>query len=507
MNTEADRLFAQASQLQRQGARAAAIDAFRRGLELRPADAERWYEFGYLLKADGRYDDALAAYGEALARGVSRAEEVHVNRGVIYSDHLRRDDDAARELDAAIALNPDYLPALLNLGNLHEEQGRRDEALAIYARAIAVGEAGRGGRDAELQYEALARSARLAPPAGVDDPVIARLQAAAAAPTSILVRANVLFALGQTFEKLGAHDAAFDAFARANRWLVREHGRRYDRPRMEATMAAMREAFATPAQADAAPTSPEPLFVLGMWRSGSTLIEQVLGSHPQVTAGGELDFLPRLAVERLAPFPQSMASPDPVRDAELAKDYRAHLLRLFPDAAGDRYITDKRPDNFMLVGLIKRMFPRARIVHTIRHPVDNGLSVFMQHLHLQVAGYSADLADIGHYYGQYRALMAHWKALYPEDILDFEYDAFVADPRPHLARLLEFLGLPWDERCLSFHELGNTVKTASYWQVRQPLNTSASGRWKRYERHLAPLVRELRAAGIEVDDTVRDRDV
>lgn len=500
MSLSADQLLIQAAHAQRQGRRGEALNLFAQSLRLQPEASERWYEFGYLLKAEGRYEEALDAYARALAAGVSRPEEVHLNRGVIYTDHLRRDAEGERELVAALSLAPDYLPALLNLGNLYEEQGRRDEALAIYARAIAVGEAGRGGRDAELQYEALSRSLRLTRPTDIDDPMIHRLQAAASAPTSILVRANILFALGHTYESLGAYEQAFDAFARANRWLVREHGRRYDRRLMEQRMAAMREAFATAAtRPDAMDASPAPLFVLGMWRSGSTLIEQVLGSHPQVSAGGELDFLPRLAIERLAPFPQSMAVPDPARDSALAQEYHAHLVRLFPAAAGDRYITDKRPDNFMLVGLIKRMFPEAKIVHTIRHPVDNGLSVFMQHLHLQVAGYASDLGDIGHYYGQYRGLMAHWKALYPDDILDFEYDAFVADPQPRLARLLDFLGLPWDDRCLSFHELGNTVKTASYWQVRQPLNARASGRWRRYERHLGPLLRELQAAGIDID--------
>jgi Sulfotransferase domain. len=195
-----------------------------------------------------------------------------------------------------------------------------------------------------------------------------------------------------------------------------------------------------------------------------------------------------------------VATPDPARDASLAAGYREHLARLFPDAGDSAYLTDKRPDNFLLIGLAKRMLPEAKIVHTIRNPLDNGLSVFMQHLHLQVAGYSADLADIGHYYGQYRRLMAHWKALYPDSILDFDYDAFVRRPAPALERLFAFLGLDTDDRCLRFHELGNTVKTASYWQVRQPLSDRASGRWRNYERHLGPLRQSLREAGIAIDD-------
>ncbi len=234
-----------------------------------------------------------------------------------------------------------------------------------------------------------------------------------------------------------------------------------------------------------------------MFRSGSTLVEQVLAAHPQVTAGGELDWLRRLAGGRLAPFPASMATLDPMRDAVLADEYRAHLARLFPDAAGNTYITDKRPDNYVLIGLIKRLFPTARIIHTTRNPLDNGLSVFMQHLHLQVVGYASDLGDIGHHYGEYRRLMAHWKALYGDSIFDFDYDAFVLEPKHALERLFAFLGLPWNDRCLEFHRLGNTVKTASYWQVRQPLHANASGRWRNYSAHLGPLQRALRDAGID----------
>lgn len=245
---------------------------------------------------------------------------------------------------------------------------------------------------------------------------------------------------------------------------------------------------------------PQPLFVCGMFRSGSTLAEQVLGAHPQVAAGGELNLLRRMAVQRLAPFPQGMASLDATLAATLAADYRAQLALRFPQAATQRYITDKRPDNFELIGLIKTLFPAARIVHTTRNPLDVGLSVFSHHLQPITAPWSCDLADIGHYYGQYLQLMAHWKALYPQDILDFDYDDFVRDPEPALARLLDFLGLPADAACLQFHRQRNTVKTASYWQVRQPLHRSASGRWRSYAAALAPMRAAMQAAGVPLPD-------
>lgn len=498
MTEPANALMQQAAALHRQGRRLEAIEIFRQVLATRPESSEGWYELGYLLKAESRHEEALEAYGQALARGVRRPEEVHLNRAVIYSDHLRRDAEAERELRSALALAPDYAPALLNLGNLHEERGERQEALACYDAVLA----GAGRKDEPHQdmcFEALARSAKLRPPTDVDDPLFSRLQEATATQSGKVVRANLFFALGQAYDRLGQFDLAFDAFAKANRWLLRQSGRTYDRAHSVRLTDALIASFnaASVGEPDIpVQTGVEPLFICGMFRSGSTLVEQVLGAHPQVTAGGELDYLRRLATGRFAPFPASMATPDPARDAALAEEYRAHLAHLFPEAGACTFITDKRPDNFVLIGLIKRLFPSSKIIHTTRNPLDNGLSVFMQHLHLQVAGYSGDLGDIGHYYGQYRRLMAHWKALYGESIFEFDYDAFVLEPKATLERLFDFLDLPWDDRCLEFHRLGNTVKTASYWQVRQPLHANASGRWRSYSAHLGPLQQALREAGV-----------
>ncbi|KFN42091.1 tetratricopeptide repeat-containing sulfotransferase family protein [Arenimonas metalli] len=490
-------LLAQAAALHRQGRRAEAIALLRQALAADPGLADAWYELGYLLRAEGHHEEALQAYGEALARGGRHPEQVHLNRAALLSDQLRRDDEAERELRAALAVAPGYLPAHLNLGNLYEERGDRDQALACYEQVLAS-PASADKAVEELRLEALARKVNLATPAGLDDPLLARAADAAAGTIgNTNARANLLFALGHAYERLGAHDLAFDAFARGNRSLLRQHGRKYDRTRQSAHIDALIAAFPSAGAGLATGTEgPAPLFVLGMFRSGSTLVEQVLAAHPQVTPGGELDFLPRLAAQRLAPFPASVAGLDDARCRAFAEEYRAELARKFPQAADGRYLTDKRPDNFQLVGLIKRLFPDAKIIHTLRDPMDTGLSVFTQHLNLRVAGYSADLGDIGHYYGQYRRLMAHWKSLHGDDILDFDYDAFVREPRPALEKLLAFLGLDWDDACLQFHTQANTVKTASYWQVRQPLNTKASGRWKPFAAHLAPLRAALGEAGI-----------
>jgi tetratricopeptide (TPR) repeat protein len=503
MSAEIPRLVLEARALQRQGRRREAIDALRRLLALRPEAADDWYNLGYLLRQEGRFDAALDAYAEALAREVERPEEVHLNRAVILTDHLRRDADAERELRAAIARAPQYVPAWLNLGNLQEERGERDAAIASYERILPRADATTAD-DAGLRHEALARMAHLAPISSVDDPLLARIDHAARTHAGLedSVRATLWFALGRALDRLGETTRAFAAFEAGNRHAQRT-GRRYDAARFEQTVTSL--IAATPGIADEAASvpahrPPRPLFICGMFRSGSTLIERVLAAHPQVTAGGELDWFPRLAAGPLALHASAPDRLPQARAESLASDYLDHLRRLYPEAGREgHHVSDKRPDNFLLLGLIKRVFPDARIVHTVRNPLDTGLSIFSQHLSQERFPYSSDLGHIGHYIAQYRRLMAHWKARFPETIHDFDYDAFVRAPRATLAPLLDFLGLPWHEDCLRFHLAGGAVKTASYWQVREPLHDAASGRWRPYAARLSPLIDALRAGGVAVE--------
>ncbi len=470
-----------------------AIRSYRRVLSIEPELADVWYNLGYALKSDGQFEAALEAYQRALDASVSDPQEVHLNRAVICSTHLNRHAAAEVELRAALDLQPDYQPALLNLGNLHEERGQRTAAADCYRKILDSNH----GHDTRHRDEALARLCRLQPPASLDDPLLGQLSHAARHCDDPPTRANLWFALGHACERLQCTDQAFDAFTQANA-SSRRGAPAYDRKMQERLVKAIMESFAHRVpDRDPQPASPEPLFICGMFRSGSTLLEQALAGHPAIHAGGELEWMPRLVRNELAPFPYAMTDTTPRRMAGLARAYLNHLQKLFPDASGARFITDKRPDNFLLIGLIKWLFPRARIMHTVRHPLDTGLSIFMQHLEPRVTPYATALDDIGHYYVQYRRLMAHWKKLYPDDIHDVDYDALVRAPQEVLEAALGFAGLDWNRACLDFHRLGNTIKTASYWQVRQPLYRDASGRWKRYAGHLGPLKLELERAGMD----------
>ncbi|OLE32388.1 MAG: hypothetical protein AUG47_06785, partial [Alphaproteobacteria bacterium 13_1_20CM_3_64_12] len=405
--------------------------------------------------------------------------EVYLNRAVIYSDCLRQDEAAERELREALKLNPSYLPALLNLANLHEDRGQREEARTLYGQALTHD---------PMCFLALARLSSLLPRGAHDPGLIARLREAIVRPeASAADRAQLGFALGRALDANGDYAGAFSAYQAANRdsrASALPAVVRYDRAAQEQVteqlIAAATPRPLAPPGADA--TGPRPIFVCGMFRSGSTLTEQLIAGHPAVAAGGELDLLPRMIASELLPFPDSLATASQGKLMQLAAHYRDRIAALFPGAA---YVTDKRPDNFFCIGLIKTLFPDALIVHTTRDPLDTCLSVYFLHLDHRMS-YGLDLMDTGHFYRQYRRLMAHWKELYGAGIIDFDYDRFVSAPETTASGLFEALGLEWDPRFL-FPRSGRAVRTASVWQVREPLYRHSSGRARHYEKEFAPL--------------------
>lgn len=477
--TTPDELLRIAARHRQAGRVGEAIAAYEAALALRPGLANSWYNLARLQRQAGRFEAALDSYAQALAHGVSEPEEVHLNRGVIYADDLARSDAAEAELNRALGIHPRYVPALLNLGNLFEDRGDRPNARAAYERALAI-EPG--------NVLALARLAGVATLSGPSDPLLARLRAGVAASSADpAARADLGFALGAALDRLGAYDEAFAAYESANAASREMSGVGYDRAAQERFVDRLIAAFPKPAAPRPGEAGEAPVFICGMFRSGSTLAEQILARHEAVSPGGELGLVPALAA-RLQPYPEAAAAATPQVLAGLRSDYLTELRRVHP---GDGLVTDKRPDNFLHIGLIKSLFPDARIVHTRRNPADNLLSIFFLHLEPRIA-YAQDLGDSAHWYAEYRRLMAHWHCLYPGDIHDLDYDALVADPRPNIAALLRFCGLSWREACLSFHEADNAVRTASAAQVREPLYRRSSGRWRNYERHLAGLLEAMR---------------
>lgn len=477
-----------AENLLRRGHTDAAIEAYVRLLNLAPDRAQDWYNLGYLRRVSRQFEEAISSYRIAIAKGIDRPEEARLNVAVILSEHLNDVAAAKAELEAALAGNSLFLPGWLNLGNLCEDLGDADDARAAYAQALSISP-GNGRAISRLAtidvFEGKAASAL----PGLRT-VLSRT------PTATNDAAEIGFALGHVLDALGDYDSAFAAFEQANRTAqaIAHPSLRHDRVRHERLVDSILRAWPEPSSEMLVETSPPPLFILGLFRSGSTLAERILCHHSLVTSGGELDLLPALVANNLQPFPSAAASAAPDLLLQVRAAYLGGVKRMFPDA---EILTDKRQDNFFYVGLIATLFADARIIHSVRDPLDNILSIFFLHFD-ESQSHAFALDDIAHWYVQYRRLMAHWKSIHASKIFDFDYDRVVRDAGPEVARLLEFCDLPWEDSCLSGSVGKTPVRTASAWQVRKPLHSRSSGRWRNYEKYLAGARAVLSQAGLDV---------
>jgi tetratricopeptide (TPR) repeat protein len=471
-------LGAQAAALMRNQQTDAAMDAYRALLSRAPGNAEAWYNLGYLQRQAREFGAALESYGSALAHGITSPEDVFVNRAVILLEHLGHEAEAEEELRSAIAVNSRFLPAWLNLGLLYEDRGDRRAARAAYAEAIALDPS--NGR-------ALARLANIDVADGKAADAVARLGAVLASPgLADEDSAEIGFALGNALDAIGQYDTAFSVIAEANRVALSliPPSQRYRPDLQDKLIDDFIRAFPAGGRKTAATGEAPPIFICGMFRSGSTLCERLLARHPSVTAGGELETIPAMVMQRLQPYPVSVAGLTDSAIAELRQAYLRDVGVQFPHAGR---LTDKRCDNVLHIGLIKMLFPEAKIIHTRRHALDNILSVYFLYFHDTIS-YGFSLEDAVHYYKSYRRLMDHWRSVYGDDIIDFDYDAVVRDPEPQMRRLLAFCDLEPDAACLAGQPAEGIVRTASAWQVRQPLHSRSSERWRHYAPQLAQTI-------------------
>lgn len=474
--------LAEASALRHAGRFSEAIAAYREVLAIEPALPDSWYNLAWLLRRAGKPKDALAAYDEALRHGIGEPQEVWLNIGVIQADDLLDPAGAIKAYEQALQLSPDYLPALLNLGNTFEDLGERAAAAARYQQILDL---------APQDTEALARLANLSRPTSSADEIVQRVAGACQrADLTAEMRASLEFALGKLLDQVGDYDGAFAAYDRANKASegARPEGfLHYDAARHDAAIQSLIDLPPpAPIAVEAAPVTP--VFILGQFRSGSTLLEQILSAHSAVSTLGELPLLASIAVQHFSPYPRALAEAGPQKKLAARAAYFAGLEQRRPGVSG--LVTDKRPDNFYHVGLILNLFPEAKILHTVRDARDVCLSTFFTHLDAQQL-HATDLRHIAHQYRAYERLMAHWKLLAPERILDVSYDILVSDGEAEIRRVLDFLSLPFEASCLDFHTSAAPVKTASVWQVREPLYAHSSGRWRNYEKNLGPLMEIL----------------
>jgi len=489
---------------------------FVRCVKLAPAMADAHHDLGVVLRAQGRFDDALLSYTNALAVDPKRCS-TWINIGLLHAA-LERHDLAQAAFRSALEIDPGSAKAWNNLGLSLQAAGHDEEAASAFERAAKAdpGDPGaafnlgllheRRGRfaDAAALYRetlrrepahALAR-ANLVELSEPGDPAIAEAEAivesgSAGAGDQALLQ----YALAKHLDRHGAYKQAWVHGESANR-LRQSIAGPFDAGAQRELIARLKTVFSEQffkRRSGCGDPGTRPVFIVGMPRSGTTLLEQILASHPQVHGAGELEHFaldgqdyPRL-FDLASPFPECVGELASGDVKTLAQAYLGHLAALDGDAA---HITNKTPLNFLRVGLIKLLFPNAAILHCRRDPRDSLLSIYFQNFAVQQT-FSTDLEALGHYYLGYREIMAHWTSLFAETILDIDYQDIARDPAPSIRRVLDFLGLPWDDACLAFHETQRRVDTPSLRQVRQPIYKSSLERWKHYEDELQPLLKIL----------------
>jgi tetratricopeptide (TPR) repeat protein len=495
-----------------------ALASYDKALNLKPGYVEALNNRGNTLRALRRFADALLSYDRALAINPKFAEALN-NRGNTLRD-LNRFEDALGSYDKALAMHPTFAEALNNRGNTLRDLNRFEEAMASYRKALAIRPdsvealSNLGmvlkelGKFAEARWAA-ERIIEVAPQRASayrlfgevnqfvpGDRYVAIMEALArdAASLSVYDQVELHFALAKAYEDLGRLEDSFAQLLVGN--SLKRRLIAYDEAASLSTVKHIGEVF-TPeligSLRDVGEPSSIPVFIVGMPRSGTTLVEQVLASHPQVFGAGELKCFSNVVAGRatnngVQRFRDLVSSMSGEQFRQLGESYVAEIKRLAPSAIR---IVDKMPTNYAYVGLIHLALPKAFIIHTVRDPVDTCMSCF-SNLFAEANDYSYDLAELGRYYRHYQDLMAHWhRVLPPGRILDVSYEDVVSDLESAARRIVGHCDLDWDVRCLSFNQTKRPVRTVSAAQVRKPIYKSSVGRGRAYEAFLAPLLAEL----------------
>jgi tetratricopeptide (TPR) repeat protein len=442
-----------------------------------------WRGLGEALMALGRLTEADTA-----ARHATQIEPDNPYTWLTVATvatRLMRQEQALEAYERAARLQPDQVRLRTTLGHVNKTLGNRPRSEAAYKEALALdpGCAEAWWSLADLKTYVF------------DDTEIAAMERVLAEGKRTRREvAQLHFALGKALEQRERYTEAFAKYAEGN--ALRRLDAPFDIARFEARCARVRAFFNHrffEERAGSGDPSPGPIFIVGLPRSGSTLIEQILASHSQVEGTMELPNILIITRELDALAPDRNGYPETLRrlpDAQLTALGSRYLAQTAPLRHGHEHFTDKLPNNFSHIGLIHAILPRAILIDARRHPMDACFSTFKQHF-AQGQTFSYDLGDLGRYYRCYLAMMDHWDEVLPGKVLHVQYEELVGNPEAGIRRLLEHCGLPFEPGCLAFHETRRSVRTASAEQVRQPLYTSAVGHWRHFERELEPLKQAL----------------
>ncbi|MEJ2441291.1 MAG: sulfotransferase, partial [Gammaproteobacteria bacterium] len=460
---------------------------YQKTITLAPQSPEAYCNLGNVLQEEGDYAEAVRSFEKAISLSSEFARQypqIYINLGNALMD-MGQDKAALTAYQQTVKIQQDNVGAYIALGNALLQQGQKQEAAEALSRAISLkpesGSAfrnlvqtrGFAERDTDVEtMELLYGRADL----GMED------------------KMELAFALGKVYADLKLDAQSFEYYRQGNA---------LKRATLDYSIGQDRELFAAIKQtvtseflqrhAGTGCDDATPIFIIGMPRSGTTLTEQILASHSQVHGAGELNEL-KFLIERACEshtqeFPQGLLG---LNKTELSAIASTYLERLHAYAPGAPRITDKMPHNFLYLGLIHLLFPKAKIIHCLRNPMDNALSIYRA-LFARSHAYAYDLEELGQYYHLYQDLMAHWRKLMPGGFYELRYEDLVTDQEAQTRRLLEYCELPWEDACLEFYQTSRVVRTASLAQVRQPMHRNSVEAWRRFERQLQPFVQALRA--------------
>jgi len=503
-----------------------AVNDFRRSLSIEPTDAVCLNNLANVLRELGKFQDSVAAYRRALEFQPDYASALYNLAGTlvilgehsqaigVYRDLLRlepgdaeawdalgssllesgQEAESKKALEQALRLKPNDAELLNKLGVAHQFEGDLDSAARLYRASI---EADPGLARA---YDNLVRSRSMTvADLALVDPIEAIAKSESRDDESRLV---AHFALGKLFDDCGDYDRAFGNYSAAN--AIKHRTAQFDpadhRAWVDRVIETYDEAFFLAHRGEGDP-SKCPVFVTGMIRSGTSLVEQILASHSRVYGAGELLDITRLVNDLQKSQGSSLGYPECIRDLG-AKQIQAAASQYLKSLGGrdDQAlrVVDKLPTNFLYLGFIATILPNAHVIHCRREPLDVCLSIFFQRF-AQGHLYAYDIDEIADYYGEYVRLMGHWKKVVPLNILEVQYEHVLGDLERESRRMLDYCELDWEDACLAFHRSTRPVRTASSWQVRQPLYQTAKERWKKFESHLEGLKKALSDRGIRWD--------
>jgi Tfp pilus assembly protein PilF len=454
-----------------------AVESLRRALALAPSHRGAERRLAILAAHDGQYIETIPVL-EKLGNDIEGL--VALGRAYRQAQDAKRAMETARRAER---LAPEHPDVKLLLATLLGDGGDLAGAQAIFESLLKTG---------QLEAEALSGLAMMQAIKPKSDTYKRLMDLNANAPPDAAQARSLGFAAAQTLDAEGRYEEAFAHYLKAH-----AIGRQpFDAVQYSAFVADTIASFDKELLAklkDAGSASAQPIFIVGLPRSGTSLVEQILASHPDVQGAGELEEMRHEArglgfsYAHAKSFAERLSKADPRSIGAVAERYLAGLAKR---GLGKRFVTDKMPHNFEIVGFIAAVFPKARFLRCERDAADTCVSIFTQNFG-SAHRYADDLAALGAYFKDYARLMKHWQALLGSRLVTVQYEELVASPEREIRTLLSSLGLPWDERCLAFHTTDRTVSTFSRVQVRQPISSSSIGRWKRYEPQLAPLLKAL----------------